>query len=155
MNTFFSADEEEVLHQSDDYGFFCDIENIEPDEMIEYSVVYSIRSDYYHVCRKVTRKTENIQMTNTPTTFSKFSPNPKSTQPLQRVIRPHTPTKKSPDYIFPELNPSISIGRRLDRNGNTQNPYSQEDVIFSKKCYYYIYCILIIAVITVTLILEL
>jgi hypothetical protein len=136
-----SYSEETIIHQSDDYGFFCDIENIEPDEVIEYAVVYSIRSDYYHVCRKVTRKMN-------PTSGVVAKPKPAHNLHL---MRPRTPTKRPPEYISPD----VYTQAKTDKNDDNKNPYSRDDVIFSRRWYYYMYCIVIIAAIAITLILEL
>jgi hypothetical protein len=121
------------MNETEDYGFFCDIENMEPDEVIEYKVIYSNRSDYYHVCRKITRKTEKSPKIETPPVSSY----------ILHVTKVPTVTDKKTDI------------EKENPNNAEKNEYSRNDVIFPKYCQYFLYLCIIVVSITITLIIEL
>ena len=144
-----SPKKKEIITTPDDYGFFCDIENMEPDETIEYTVVYHNRSDFYHVCRRIIRKSDNQTKIEIPQVrqyiVQMVKPTPKSTS---------TSNKSSSHENIPSVTSSFNSSGHM--NEKEENKYRRKcDVTFPSHYYYILYFLFISAAIITSLVIEL
>jgi hypothetical protein len=69
-SVYSSCSEEDSDHT---YGYFIDLENMEPVETVEYYVVKNIFNNEYNVCKRTIRNLNNIKIVNEGNKQSKRS----------------------------------------------------------------------------------